>query len=261
MRCFFPLAAAAILLTACSFDYDTASGSDKGRPDIVMDNLEYVRVRGGDPLVRFQAEHAERWEESQTMDLRNFSFEQLEDHGETINAAGRAGDAAVQLNSGNLTLKNGVRISIESEDITIRTASLEWKDKEKTLSGAPENEVDIERSDGTSFSGRGFFADARNRTWNFSGEVFGKYVEKEDSKDKEEVKEPTSTSEGRTPIQREEPGQFIPAQEESFPGPEPSAGTQQEQTSLPAEIPETSIPAPDLFPEPKPSIPELPEDK
>ena len=190
-RFFFMLIFAILLFSACSFDYSAGAESEKkGKADIVMEKIEYVRVRRGDPLVRFQAEYAERWEDRQIMEFRDFSFEQLEDHGETINAEGSAGSAEVQIGSGDITLSGGVRINIESEDIIIRTAGLEWKDKEKLLSGGEQDNVDIQRSDGTSFSGRGFHADMRNRTWNFSGEVKGTYVEKEDGEAEGKREEP-----------------------------------------------------------------------
>ena len=195
----------AALLIACSFDYNSVAEPDKTKPDIVMENLEYVRVRGGDPLVRFRAEYAERWEESQTMALRNFTFEQMEDSGETVNAEGRAATASVQLSSGDVDLGGGVRISVESEDITIRTAILQWKDKEKTLTGGTENQVDIERSDGTSFTGRGFFADARNWTWNFAGEVKGTYVE-DDEESPEDLESGEEKAPAKTDIFAEEEG-------------------------------------------------------
>ncbi|MCL2320429.1 MAG: LPS export ABC transporter periplasmic protein LptC [Treponema sp.] len=198
------LSAAAVLLAACSFDYGLAAGTDKNKPDIVMENLEYVRVRGGDPLVRFQAEHAERWEERQTMELKNFSFEQLQNHGEDINAQGKGGGASVQLDSGNISLKNGITIDVKSEDLKIRTSGLEWKDKEKTLSGGAEDEVDVERTDGTSFSGKGFSADVRNRTWAFSGEVRGSYVEKNDQAAGEQTGEPAAiTGEKQTQTEQQ----------------------------------------------------------
>jgi LPS export ABC transporter protein LptC len=205
MKLVFGLCAAAIFSAAffaCSFDYGDNQDSDKNRPDIVMENLEYVRVRGGDPIARFKAEYAERWEDRQTMELRDFTFEQLEDGGETVNAAGRAGAARVQLESGDISLKNGVRINIESEDYNIRTAGLEWKDKEKTLTGGENAEVDIERSDGTSFTGKGFSADIRGRTWDFTGEVAGSYVETED--DDEDAGETSASDEavGETPATR-----------------------------------------------------------
>jgi len=172
----------AFFLAACSFDYGAGTGLENTRPDIVMENIEYVRVRGGDMLARFQAEHAERWEERQIMEIRNLTFEQMEDHGETVNVEGAAKAAVIQIESGDISLSGGVRISIESEDIIINTAELEWKDKEKAIKGGEEEEVDVQRSDGTSFTGRGFSADIRSRTWAFTGEVKGSYVEK----DKEE---------------------------------------------------------------------------
>ena len=202
----------ALFLTACTFDYSATFESDKNKPDIVMENIEYVRVRKGDPLVRFRAEYVERWEDRQTMELKSFSFEQLEDHGETVNAEGKAAAAVVQLDSGDITLSGGVRINIESEDIIIKTGGLEWKDKEKILSGAGEDEVDIERSDGTSFSGKGFSANIRSRTWTFSGEVKGRYVEKEDEKKNEKAEESAAVSKDRTPAERtgKEPVQSLP---------------------------------------------------
>jgi len=170
------------LLVACSFDYGAGTGLENTRPDIVMENIEYIRVRGGDILARFQAEHAERWEELQLMELRNFSFEQMEDHGQTVNVEGDAKAATVQIDTGDISLSGGVRISIESEDIIINTAELEWKDKEKTIKGGAEEEVDVKRSDGTTFTGKGFSADIRGRTWSFAGEVKGSYVEKDGEK-------------------------------------------------------------------------------
>ena len=178
-----------LLLTACSFDYGAGQGLENTRPDIVMENIEYVRVRGGDLLARFRAEHAERWEELQTMELRDFTFEQMEDHGETVNVEGSAKAAKVQLDTGDITLSGGVWISIESEDITISTAGLEWKDKEKILTGGEEDDVDVQRSDGTSFTGRGFSAEIRSRIWAFSGTVQGSYVEEDEEENNEEETE------------------------------------------------------------------------
>ena len=227
---------------SCSFDYGQAGESDKSRPDIVMDKLEYVRVRGGDPQVRFRAEHAERWEERQTMELTSFTFEQMEDKGETVNAEGRAGAAVVQIDSGDISLSGGVRIRVDSEDIIIRTSGLEWKDKPKTLSGSQEAEVDIERSDGTSFTGRGFFADARNRTWSFSGEVKGIYVETEE--DDESSSEDRSAFE---PLWAEQPEySALPPSQEEAPRTEPA--------QIPERIPEP--PAQEKSFGPGPSLPQ-----
>jgi LPS export ABC transporter protein LptC len=169
-----------LLLASCSFDYGNQDGGDKNLPDIVMENVEYVRVRSADPQARFQAERAERYEERRIMELRNFSFEQFGSHGEEVNAFGRAGSASVEIDSGDIRLDGGVRIEVESEDLAIETKRLEWKDKPRTLTGGPQEEVNVFQPDGTSFSGVGFSADARRRTWEFSGGVSGTYVHEDD---------------------------------------------------------------------------------
>ena len=172
-----------LLMSACTFDYGIGE-AEEPRPDVVMENLEYVRVRGGNLLARFHAEYAERWENRQVMELRTFAFEQMEDQGETVSVTGTAGAAIVYLDSGDIIFSGGVRINMESEDIIISTYGIEWRDRERTLTGSFDDEVEVERSDGTSFTGRGIFADIRSRTWSFSGEVHGVYVD--DDNDEEE---------------------------------------------------------------------------
>jgi len=179
---------AGLVPAACSFDYSTGQESERNKPDIVMEKIEYVRVRGGNLLVRFQAETAQRWENRRLMEFKNFVFEQMEDRGDTLNAEGRAGAAVVQTESGDISMTDGVRINIKSEDIILRTAGLEWIDKDKYLSAGKDEKVEVERTDGTSFIGWGFSADARNRTWAFSGKVEGSYVEKDDEDEEGRIK-------------------------------------------------------------------------
>ena len=176
----------ALLIMACTFDYGTGDDLADSRPDIVMEDIEYVRMRGGDLLARFQAEYAERWENDQAMELKDFSFEQMEDQGETVNVEGSANSAKVFLDTGDILLRGGVIVNIESEDVTIITDELEWRDDSKTLFGAADAEVEILRSDGTNFTGRGLSADIRRRTWAFTGEVMGTYVEEDEEEDEEE---------------------------------------------------------------------------
>jgi LPS export ABC transporter protein LptC len=173
-----------LVFSGCSFDYGSAQAEDTGQPDIIMNDVEYVRVRNADPVVRFQAQRAERYEKRQLMELEDFSFEQFESHGEEINAAGRAGTASVELDSGNIRLGGGVSLAVDSEDITIETEKLSWRDRERVLSGDEEGAVNILRENGTSFTGWGFTANARNRTWEFSGGVEGSYTH--DDEDEEE---------------------------------------------------------------------------
>jgi LPS export ABC transporter protein LptC len=184
------------LAGACSFDYGELP-PESAQPDITMRDVEYTRVREGNPQVHFKAELAERYEQRQTMELNGFSFEQYARGGE-VNAAGSGGSASVDLNSGNIQLEGGIRISIESEDITIETPALSWQDEERILSGSEKDAVQVTRSDGTGFSGSGFSADARSRTWNFSMPVEGTYVH-EDAENETEADAETADPEETGP--------------------------------------------------------------
>ena len=174
-----------LLLSSCSFDYGDQDGADKNQPDIVMDNVEYVRMRSADPQARFQAERVERYEERRVMELRNFSFEQFGNRGEDINAYGMAGSASFEIDTGDIRLGNGVRIEVESEDIIIETDWLEWIDEARTLTSKAEDEVHIYQENGTVFTGIGFHADVRQRSWEFSGSVGGTYIHEDDEEDEE----------------------------------------------------------------------------
>ena len=194
---FIPLSFLILFLASCSFDYGSQGGGDKNLPDIVMEDVNYMRVRSSDPQARFQAERAERYEERRIMELRNFSFEQFGNRGEDINAYGRAGSASIEMDSMDIRLDNGVRIGIDSEDMAIETEWLEWKDEIRVLAGGNENEVNVYQENGTAFTGTGFHADARRRTWEFTGSVSGTYVhDDEDEGEEEELAGYTEAEEG-----------------------------------------------------------------
>jgi len=169
-----------IFFVSCSFDYGSQEEADKSLPDIVMENVEYVRVRSADPQARFQADRVERYEDRRIMELANFSFEQFGNRGEDVNAFGRAGAGTVEIDSGDVRMEKMVWIEVESEDIAIETLWLQWRDKDRILYGGEEEEVVIQQQNGTSFSGTGFRADARRRTWEFSGNASGIYIHDDD---------------------------------------------------------------------------------
>jgi LPS export ABC transporter protein LptC len=174
-----------LVFPACSFDYGDAASDSGDQPDIVMKDVEYVRMRDGYPVVRFTAEEAQRFEKKQAMELGQFKFEQFETRAESVSVTGSAGLASIELDSGNIHMKGGVSIEVESEDLAISTTILEWQDKERLLFTGEADRVDILRSDGTSFTGWGFSADARRRSWEFKNGVEGTYVEKDEDEEGE----------------------------------------------------------------------------
>ena len=182
----------ALCYLSCTFDYGESESSDDNQPDLIMRDVEYVRVRSSDPIARFQAELAERYDKLGVMRLQNFVFEQYGERGEEVNAYGMAGFASVDIDSGDIFMDNGVRIEVESEDIIIETNQLEWKDEDRLLFTREEEEVNIFQNKGTGFTGTGLRVDARNRIWEFMGNVSGIYIH-EDAE--EEIEEETEVIE------------------------------------------------------------------
>ena len=184
-----------LILVACSFDYGDREGSDKDQPDIIMEDVDYTRVRSGDPIARLIAKQVHRFEERRIMELYSFSFEQYEKKGTEVNAFGSVGSAEFMIDSGDIRMDDGVRIEIETEDITIETKQLEWNDKDHILSGNDFEPTYILRANGTSFSGHGFLANARERSWAFSSSVSGTYIH-DDDEDDDEVSEDQAPAAG-----------------------------------------------------------------
>ena len=166
----------------CSFDYGTLEASDEEQPEIVMHDVEYVRVENGEPMVKFNAEKAEQYDESRNMKLFNFSFTHF-NQGETEDTAGDtagfAGSGVINLDSKDVVLNEGVYIDAASEDMQISTQTLNWRDKTKELNAGGQEAL-VERSDGTSLRGSDFSADLRSRTWEFSGGISGTYIYEEE---------------------------------------------------------------------------------
>jgi len=171
-------------LSSCTFDYGETESLGIEKPDLVMKDVEYVRVRSADPIVRIQAEHAERYEKQRIMKLQQFSFEQFGNRGSEVNSYGNGGNAEVNIDSGDIFIDNGVKLEVASEDIIIETYQLEWKDETRNFSTGEDKEVFIYQKNGTGFQGVGLNANARNRTWEFSGETSGTYIQDDD---KEEI--------------------------------------------------------------------------
>jgi LPS export ABC transporter protein LptC len=188
---------ALLLLASCSFDYDTSAVDSGNDPDVVMKNVEYVRMENARPVVRIRSKEARRYEAKHAMEMDGFSFEQYNpappENAEIpdINVRGSGGSVKIETDSGNLTMAGGVSIDVQSEDLSLRTESISWEDGERLFS-AP-GEVAITRSDGTKLSGRNLSADTRKREWRFEEEVSGDVVEEDEEDGEEEAGE---TSDG-----------------------------------------------------------------
>jgi len=173
------------LLLGCSFDYGEKEPSEDEQPGLIMENVEYIRVRSADPKARFKAERAERFEKQGVMRIQNMTFEQYGDRGKEINAMGSAGYASVEIQSGDIFMDQNVRIDVETDDITIQTFQLEWREEPHVLSTPEENEVNIFQDNGTNFTGIGLYVETRGRQWEFKGDVGGVFVHDDDEEEED----------------------------------------------------------------------------
>jgi LPS export ABC transporter protein LptC len=173
-------------LFSCTFDYGDLEAAERELPDLVMVNVEYVRVRSADLQARFSAERAERYEKQGVMKIHNFSFEQYGERGEEVNAFGSAVNATVDIDTGDVYMEDGVRLEVESEDIIIEADQLEWLDDPRILSTNEDVEVHILRENGTHFIGIGLHVDARRREWEFFGNVGGTFIQNDDDSESED---------------------------------------------------------------------------
>ena len=181
------------LFLGCSFDYGDKEPSGEEQPGLIMEDVEYVRVRSADPKAKFQAERAERYEKQGVMRIQNLTFEQYGDRGNEVNALGSAGYASVEIQTGDIFMDQNVKIDVETDDITIETYQLEWRDKPHIISTPEENEVNIFQDNGTNFTGTGLYVETRSRQWEFKGYVNGLFVHDDD--DDEYFFEETETDE------------------------------------------------------------------
>jgi LPS export ABC transporter protein LptC len=161
---------------SCTFNYGDKDPSEEEEPDLIMENVEYMRVRSGDPLARIVADRVERYENINLMKLENITFEQYGEKGDAVNVYGNVGIASVEIASGDIFMDRNVRLEVNAEDIILDTYQLEWKDEPKSISSGRNDPVYIYRNNGTMFTGIGLQGNARSRTWEFLGNVRGIYI-------------------------------------------------------------------------------------
>ncbi|MDR1388984.1 MAG: LPS export ABC transporter periplasmic protein LptC [Treponema sp.] len=175
-----------ILFAACSFDYGTQN-EGKEQPNLILEDLEYVRVDDGNPFIKLAAEEARRYEKRHLMEIDRLSFEQfsrassLSKEIPAVNAQGGAASAYVETDTLNLSMKGGVKLEVFSEDITITTPEISWNDSTHFLT-AP-GKIEITKSDGTLLTGSGFSADIRRRDFTFESAVEGVAIDNDDDND------------------------------------------------------------------------------
>lgn len=172
----------ALFALSCSFDYGSLSDEpEESVPDVVMTEVEYVRVRDGKAVIKLRADSVERYESDRRIVVTAPRFEQYAGDG-SEGASGGSSSALIHSETGDVDLSGDVFLAIPEEELTIETETLSWKDEARELQGGAAAPVLVKKTDGSSLSGTGFTADARSRSWTLSGAVSGVFVEEEEEK-------------------------------------------------------------------------------
>lgn len=162
---------------SCSFDYSSMEEAENNRPDLVMQDVDYVRVTDGSIAFHMQADKLDHFENNHLFQVQNIRFEQFPKGVTEPDTVGSAGFAQFWTTTQDAVFTEGVRIVIPSEDLSVEAKSLQWHNSQKRLLGSQEDQVLLKKSDGSMLVGKGFSADGRSKSWQFTGPVSGIYQE------------------------------------------------------------------------------------
>jgi len=151
--------------------------AESNRPDLVMQDVDYVRVTDGAIMFHLQADKIDHFENNHLFQVQNIRFEQFTKGVTDPDAMGAAGFAQFWTTTQDAVFGEGVRIVIPSEDLSVEANNLQWHNSQKKLFGTLGDEVLLKKTDGSMLVGKGFSADGRSKSWQFTGPVSGIYQE------------------------------------------------------------------------------------
>jgi LPS export ABC transporter protein LptC len=169
-------AAAAISLPACSLAGYAAQGeaSEAEAPMAVFTDYTHTVVERGKKMLEMKASRAELYEAGKKTVLTGVIFSEYDpDTGELV-SVGKADQAIYHGDTKDAEFSGSVTLESKRQDAVLRGEYLRWADKDKRLEGRLDRTVTIGRSDGSSVSGAGFEASARDRSFSFRGSVEGR---------------------------------------------------------------------------------------
>jgi LPS export ABC transporter protein LptC len=174
------VALAALASAACSLaGYAAEAGASEAEaPTAVFTDYVHTVVERGKRMLELKASRAELYLSSKKTLLSDVSFFEYDpDTGELV-SQGRADRAVYHGDTKDAEFSGSVRLESKRQDAVLQGESLLWIDKDKRLEGRLDRTVTISRSDGSSVSGAGFEASARDRSFSFRGSVEGRIESK-----------------------------------------------------------------------------------
>lgn len=172
--------APALLLASCSFDYDSAKDPEaleESVPNSVQINYEHTVVENSQVVFRLRAGRAEYYSASNEIRLSNVSFAEYSPKDGTILTTGSAASAVFHTDTSNAELSGSFSVNSSANKARLSGDYLAWDDSRRVLEGRSDGSVSLSKDDGSWVTGRGFSADARSRSFAFSGRTEGYLVD------------------------------------------------------------------------------------
>jgi LPS export ABC transporter protein LptC len=167
---------AGLSLAACSLAGYAAQGeaSEEEVPTAVFSDYSHTVVERGNRMLELKASRAELYETSKRTVLTSVVFSEYDPDTVELLSTGRADQAIYHTDTKDAEFSGSVRLESKRQDAVLQGEYLRWIDKDKRLEGRLDRTVAISRSDGSSVSGAGFEASARDRSFSFRGSVEGR---------------------------------------------------------------------------------------
>ena len=168
-----------LLCTGCKLDYkdaDLAEDMDEQIPNSILVDFSQVVVRNGKVSYIFSADYAELFDSKGITNFDNIGFTEYKPNGET-GTEGAARKATHFSKTDNIIFDGKIILNATAQDFVVKSDYLEWKDNNKILKSMDETAVTIEQGDGSVVKGRGFIADAKEKSFIFLEEASGRYLE------------------------------------------------------------------------------------
>jgi hypothetical protein len=180
---FFAVLCAAVLSASCSIQYQSVADNSDAVPEFTLRNASVSRYEKGVLRVRADAALVEQYKNKNVYYAQGVECEVFADD-RALQTKGMFGFIAADIDNELYTFFDSVTIENYSEETSVRAETLKWSGKTGLLASAKESTVTITRQNADagnfegeipaggsisfSFTGSGFSADAKKRTYRFS---------------------------------------------------------------------------------------------
>lgn len=167
------------MLASCSLDYGASQLSSEISteiPDTLLRGVVHTVVRDNAVRFRITASRVESFADENQQNLYDIGFTEYGADGE-VRTEGTADFADFETDTENAEMTGNLRFFSVPDDAWLEAESLYWDSDARQLAARGEEPVVLEKTDGTSVTGRGFVAEMDRSLIIFSDGVSGTIVD------------------------------------------------------------------------------------